>query len=165
VSFPRKREPIARLWHRALVAGLLLFAATPAAAVLPDEMLANPAQEARARAISKDLRCVVCQNQSIDDSDAPLARDLRLLVREQISAGKTDEEVQAYVVARYGNFVRLLPPVEPATWALWAGPLAVVLGGGIALLLWQRRRTATAAEAAPLSPEEQAALDTLTRES
>jgi cytochrome c-type biogenesis protein CcmH len=143
----------------------LLLLATPAAAVLPDEMLRDPAAEARARAISKDLRCVVCQNQSIDDSDAPLARDLRLLVREQISAGKSDTEVRDYVVARYGHFVLLKPPVEPATWLLWAGPLLMVLGGGAALLVWQRRRTATAAEAAPLTAAETAALDSLTRES
>ena len=102
---------------KVLIAALLLLSA-PAAAVLPDEMLADPALEARARTISRDLRCVVCQNQSIDDSDAPLARDLRLVVREQLALGKSDTETIDYLVTRYGNFVLLKPPVEPATWAL-----------------------------------------------
>ncbi len=142
----------------ALAAGLLL--ATPAAAVMPDEMLADPAQESRARTISKDLRCVVCQNQSIDDSDAPLAKDLRLLVREQITLGKTDAQVRDYVVARYGNFVLLKPPVEGDTLLLWVGPFAVLILGGIGVLLWQRRRPASAADT-PLSDVERAELDRL----
>lgn len=142
----------------AVLAALLL--ATPAAAVMPDEMLADPAQESRARTISKDLRCVVCQNQSIDDSDAPLAKDLRLLVREQITLGKTDAEVRDYVVARYGNFVLLKPPVEGDTLLLWVGPFAVLILGGIGVLLWQRRRPASAADA-PLSDAERAELDRL----
>jgi cytochrome c-type biogenesis protein CcmH len=140
---------------------LLLFLAAPAQAVLPDEMLADPGLEARARSISQELRCVVCQNQSIDESDAPLARDLRVIVREQLSAGRSDAQTMDYVVARYGNFVLLKPPVEPATWALWAGPF-VLLGGGLAaLLLWLRRRGAAAGaagEAAPLTAAETAAL-------
>lgn len=140
---------------------LALLFATPAAAVLPDEMLPDAAQEARARAISKDLRCVVCQNQSIDDSDAPLARDLRLLVREQISAGKSDSQVRDYVVARYGNFVLLKPPMEGDTLLLWAGPFAVLLLGGIGLVLWQRRRPAAAPDTAPLTEAERAELDRL----
>jgi cytochrome c-type biogenesis protein CcmH len=143
----------------AVIVALLL--AVPAAAVLPDEMLPDAAQEARARAISKDLRCVVCQNQSIDDSDAPLARDLRLLVREQISAGKSDAEVRDYVVARYGNFVLLKPPVEGDTLLLWAGPFAVLLLGAAGLTLWQRRRPAAAPDAAPLTEAERAELDRL----
>jgi len=97
---------------KVLIAALLLLSA-PAAAVLPDEMLADPALEARARTISRDLRCVVCQNQSIDDSDAPLARDLRLVVREQLTLGKSDTETIDYLVTRYGNFVLLKPPDEP----------------------------------------------------
>ena len=140
---------------------LALLLATPAAAVLPDEMLPDAAQESRARAISKDLRCVVCQNQSIDDSDAPLARDLRLLVREQISAGKSDAEVRDYVVARYGNFVLLKPPVEGDTLLLWMGPFAVLLLGGIGIALWQRRRPAATPDAAPLTEAERAELDRL----
>lgn len=135
---------------------LLAFIATPVWAVLPDEMLADPALEARARTISEELRCVVCQNQSIDDSDAPLARDLRLIVREQLQTGKSDAEVREYVVARYGNFVLLKPPVEPATWALWAGPFALLLLGGLGLFLWSRR--ARPAEVAALTPEEAAEL-------
>ncbi|OSZ72204.1 cytochrome C biogenesis protein CcmH [Sphingomonas sp. IBVSS1] len=145
---------------RALIAALTLLLAAPAAAVMPDEMLPDPAQEQRARTISKDLRCVVCQNQSIDDSDAPLARDLRLLVREQIAKGKSDAEVRDYVVARYGNFVLLKPPVEGDTLLLWAGPFAVLILGGLGVALWQRRKPATATDA-PLSDAERAELDRL----
>jgi cytochrome c-type biogenesis protein CcmH len=135
---------------------LLALVASPVLAVLPDEMLADPALEARARVISQDLRCVVCQNQSIDDSDAPLARDLRIVVREQLQKGQSDAEVRDYVVARYGNFVLLKPPVEPATWGLWLGPFALLLGGGIGLWLWSRR--ARPVEVTPLSSEEAAEL-------
>jgi cytochrome c-type biogenesis protein CcmH len=138
---------------------LALFAAAPAPAVQPDEMLADTALEARARAISEGLRCVVCQNQSIDDSDAPLARDLRIVVREQLQLGKSDTDVTAYVVSRYGNFVLLKPPVEPATWALWLGPFAVLFGGGAAVALWSRRRRL--ADEAPLSDAEIAEIDRL----
>jgi cytochrome c-type biogenesis protein CcmH len=145
---------------RALLA-LALMLAAPAAAVMPDEMLPDAAQESRARAISKDLRCVVCQNQSIDDSDAPLARDLRVLVREQIAAGKSDAEVRDYVVARYGNFVLLKPPVEGDTLLLWVGPFAVLLLGGIGLIFWQRRKPVATSDAAPLSEAERAELDRL----
>lgn len=147
-----------------LVLALMLLAATPATAVMPDEMLADPAQEQRARTISRDLRCVVCQNQSIDDSDAPLARDLRLLVREQIALGKTDAQVRDYVVARYGNFVLLKPPVEGDTLLLWGGPFAVLILGGIGIALWQRRKPAKdalGAADAPLSDAERAELDRL----
>ena len=135
---------------------LLALLATPVWAVMPDEMLADPALEARARTISEELRCVVCQNQSIDDSDAPLARDLRIIVREQLQTGKSDAQVRDYVVARYGHFVLLKPPVEPATWALWAGPFGLLLLGGLGLALWSRR--ARPAEPPPLSPEEAAEL-------
>ena len=145
-----------------LFAALLLLSA-PAAAVLPDEMLADPALEARARTISKDLRCVVCQNQSIDDSDAPLARDLRLVVREQLTLGKSDNETIDYLVTRYGNFVLLKPPVEPATWALWLGPFAVLLGGGAALLAWSRRRSTLPADI-PLSESELAQVAALSQD-
>ena len=148
---------------RATLAALLLLMAAPVAAVLPDEMLADPALEARARTISKDLRCVVCQNQSIDDSDAPLARDLRLVVREQLTLGKSDAETVDYLVTRYGNFVLLKPPVEPATWALWLGPFAVLFGGGAALLAWSRRRTALPADT-PLSESELAQVARLSQD-
>ena len=145
---------------RALLA-LALMLATPAAAVLPDEMLPDAAQEARARAISKDLRCVVCQNQSIDDSDAPLARDLRVLVREQIARGSSDAKVRDYVVARYGNFVLLKPPMEGDTLLLWLGPFAILLLGGAGLIFWQRRKPVATPDAAPLTEAERAELDRL----
>jgi cytochrome c-type biogenesis protein CcmH len=142
----------------ALLAALLL--AAPALAVLPDEILDDPALEARARTISQELRCVVCQNQSIDVSDAPLARDLRIVVREQLRMGRSDAETMDYVVARYGNFVLLKPPVGPATWLLWAGPFLMLLIGGAALIFW-RRRAAPALADAPLSAEEARALEEL----
>jgi cytochrome c-type biogenesis protein CcmH len=138
---------------------LALLASSSALAVQPDEMLADPALEARARVISEELRCVVCQNQSIDDSDAPLAKDLRLVVREQLMLGKTDADVTAYIVSRYGNFVLLKPPVEPATWALWAGPFAVLFIGGAGVALWSRRRRSE--DEAPLTAAEIAEIDRL----
>ena len=142
-----------------LLFAFALLAAAPALSVQPDEMLADPALEARARVISEGLRCVVCQNQSIDDSDAPLAKDLRLVVREQLKLGKSDADTTAYIVARYGNFVLLKPPVEPATWALWAGPFAVLFIGGAGVALWSRRRRS--AEEAPLTDAEIAEIDRL----
>ena len=140
----------------------LLVLAAPAGAVQPDEVLADAALEARARAISAELRCLVCQNQSIDDSNAPLARDLRLLVRERLVAGDSDGAVRAFVVERYGQFVLLRPPVGPSTWLLWAMPLLLL--GGTALAVAARLRTRgahpeTAAAAAPLTTEEQARLE------
>jgi cytochrome c-type biogenesis protein CcmH len=143
----------------------LAFVAGAAGAVLPDEQLPDPALEARARAISKELRCVVCQNQSIDDSDAPLARDLRVIVREQITAGKTDDQVMSYVVERYGNFVLMKPPFQLGTALLWLGPLLVTIVGAIGAMMYVRGRKAAAAEPAPLTPEEQARVDALLRES
>lgn len=138
---------------------LAVLLAMPALAVQPDEVLADPSLEARARTISAELRCVVCQNQSIDESDAPLARDLRIVVREQLTLGKSDADIMAYIVARYGNFVLLKPPVEPATWALWLGPFAVLIGGSVLLLAWTRRRTM--AEVPPLSAAERDDIDRL----
>ena len=133
----------------------LVWMTAPAPAVQPDEVLPDPGLEARARDISRDLRCLVCQNQSIDDSNAPLARDLRLLVRERLKAGDSDDGVVAYVTDRYGDFVRLKPPFQANTWLLWLGPLAALLAGagGIALHL-RRRRAAAAPEPEPLSAEE-----------
>lgn len=146
-----------RRWVLGLVCALLL--AGPVAAVLPEEQLADPVLEARARAISQELRCVVCQNQSIDDSDAPLAADLRAIVRERLTAGDSDDEVMAYVVARYGNFVRLRPPLDPQTLVLWAAPLLVLIPGGIGVALYLRRRSrAGALDPTPLSAEERRAL-------
>ena len=138
--------------------------ASPARAVLPDEILADPAKEARARELSKELRCMVCQNQSIDDSDAPLARDLRLLVRERVSAGDTNSQVIDFLVARYGEFVLLKPRFNSHTMLLWLLPPLVLLGGGMALWATGRRRTAGAAPdatVAPLNAEEQQRLAAL----
>ncbi|MCT7376049.1 cytochrome c-type biogenesis protein [Chelativorans salis] len=135
---------------------LLLALAWPAAAVQPDEMLDDPALEERARALSAELRCMVCQNQSIDDSNAALARDLRILVRDRISAGDTDAEVLDYVVSRYGEFVLLKPRMSARNALLWATPMLVLLGGGLIAFVnlrrWTERRAAT------LSAEEEAAL-------
>ena len=127
-----------------LVFALVLAAlscAAPARAVQPDEMLPDPALEARARNLSRELRCMVCQNQSIDDSEAPLARDLRLLVRERIAAGDSDGQVIDFLVARYGEFVLLKPRFERRTVLLWLVPPFVLLGGGLALWLNGRRRS------------------------
>jgi cytochrome c-type biogenesis protein CcmH len=144
-----------------LAATLALGAALPAFAVQPDEVLADPALEARARAISVNLRCMVCQNQSIDDSDAELARDLRVLVRERLVAGDTDEEVYAFVVARYGEFVLLRPAFSGRNALLWAAPVLILLAGGAFLLV--RRRTVRA-PVKGLSAEEEARLADLLRE-
>ena len=122
-----------------LAAALLIAIGAPAWAVEPSERLADPALEARARAISRELRCLVCQNESIDESNASLAHDLRPLVRRRLVYGDTDQQVRNYIVARYGIFVLLDPPFEPVTWLLWLGPPALVLGAG-AILLRRRRR-------------------------
>jgi cytochrome c-type biogenesis protein CcmH len=140
-----------RRW--ALAALLLLLFAAGARAVEPSERLADPALEARARAISKELRCLVCQNESIDDSGADLAHDLRVLVRERLKAGDSDRQVIAYIVARYGQFVLLKPPLEPATYALWFGPPAVLVLAAI-VILWRLRRRPGAPPAPPLSAAE-----------
>jgi cytochrome c-type biogenesis protein CcmH len=114
--------------------------AMTAAGVEPGEMLADPVLETRARDISKNLRCLVCQNQSIDDSNAALARDLRIIVRERLAAGDSDTEVIDYVVARYGDFVLLKPPLKPVTYALWFGPVAIALAAAAAAAAFLRRR-------------------------
>ncbi|MBN9598525.1 MAG: cytochrome c-type biogenesis protein CcmH [Afipia sp.] len=147
----------------AMLAVLLTLAPTLALAVQPDEIMADPAKEARARALSRELRCMVCQNQSIDDSDAPLARDLRLLVRERIAAGATDRQVIDYLVARYGEFVLLKPRLEGQTLILWLLTPLVLLCGGLALWIYSRRARAAAPEAASLAltPEEEARLEKL----
>jgi len=118
---------------------LLLMASVPAQAVNPNEVLADPELEARARDISKGLRCVVCQNQSIDDSDASLARDLRVLVRERLTAGDTNEQVVTYVVSRYGDFVLLKPPFNLSTLALWLGPLFLIIFGLVVIFIFFRK--------------------------
>ena len=144
---------------RFLVMIFLLCGIGQALAVQPDEMLKDPAQEARARAISSQLRCLVCQNQSIDDSDAPLARDLRLLLREHIAKGESDGQVMDYIVARYGDYVLLKPPFALRTLILWAFPFVVLLIAGVAL--FRRRASGPADAEKPLTPEERAALDKL----
>lgn len=142
-----------------LLAGLLALSG-PAAAVQPDEILPNPALEQRARRLSSGLRCLVCQNQSIDDSDAPLARDLRILVRERLVAGDSDRAVTDFVVARYGDFVLLSPPVNARTILLWSGPFLILLLAFV--LVWRRARKAPSPQAAaPLSADERASLDAL----
>jgi cytochrome c-type biogenesis protein CcmH len=131
------RKLLASLFVVAMMAGC------PAAhAVQPDEIMADPAKEARARDLSRELRCMVCQNQSIDDSDAPLARDLRLLVRERIATGDSDSQVMDFLVARYGEFVLLKPRVTPQTLLLWLLPPLALIGGGLALWFYSRRRSA-----------------------
>ena len=134
----------------------LALLAGPAAAVNPDEQLADPALEARAHRLSKELRCVVCQNQSIDDSDATLARDLRIILRERITAGDSDKQAVDYLVARYGSFVQLNPPMRLDTAALWFGPLAVLLVGGIGAVVYMRSRSP--AKAGALTADEEAEL-------
>ncbi len=147
-----------------LLAALLALPAFPAGAVQPDEVLRDPALESRARDISRELRCLVCQNQSIDDSNADLARDLRLLVRERLKAGDSDDGVMAYVTERYGDYVLLRPPFKATTLALWLGPFAVLGLGGLGTFLFLRgRRGAAAADTAPLSQDEQRRLDALLR--
>ncbi len=144
-----------------LALALWLGMLAPAGAVEPGEMLADPALEARARQIGKELRCLVCQNQSIDDSGAPLAKDLRLLVRERLVAGASDAQVVAFVTERYGDFVRLRPPFKPATWALWLGPAAILMLGIGAIAMGFRRRRRRTAEPAPLSAEERRRFEAL----
>ncbi len=147
-------------WVRFLVVALALVMPVSAMAVQPDEVLPDPALESRARTLSKELRCMVCQNQSIDDSDAPLARDLRILVRERLQAGDSDAQVLDFLVARYGEFVLLKPRFSGHTAILWLLPVAVLLIGAVILVLaWRRyRRPAgvapAAAESTALTPAE-----------
>jgi len=135
-----------------LVILALWLTALPALAVDPNEVLDDPVLETRAREISKGLRCLVCQNQSIDDSDASLARDLRLLVRERLTAGDSDQAVVDYVVSRYGDFVLLKPPLKMSTIVLWAGPGVIALLGLIALIVFLRRGTAAAGNGPAVAP-------------
>jgi cytochrome c-type biogenesis protein CcmH len=140
-----------RVLPATIVVGILMIA-MPAQAVRPDEMLGDPVLEARAREVSRDLRCLVCRNQSIDDSDADLAHDLRVLVRERIKAGDSNEQAIGFVRARYGDFVLLRPPFAIGTALLWGGPLLVLLLGGVAVARFYRRCDEPAPP--PLSPEE-----------
>ena len=150
----------------AVLALTLTMGALPAHAVLPDEVMADPAKETRARELSRELRCMVCQNQSIDDSEAPLARDLRLLVRERIAAGDNDRQVIDFLVARYGEFVLLKPRFNEHTLLLWLTPPLALLLGGFALWRFGRRRPVPASggeggSGPALTAEEQARLERL----
>ncbi len=138
---------------------VLALTSAPALAVQPDEVMKDPALEARARALSAELRCLVCQNQSIDDSDAPLARDIRLLIRERIGQGESNDAVRAYLVSRYGDFILLKPPFKPETVLLWLSPV-LTLGLGLVVVLFARRRVPS--ETPRLTEEEEARLAALT---
>ena len=164
-SAPRCRGRGGPAWSPAVFLALALLCA-PAHAVLdPREVLADPAQEQRARDIGRGLRCLVCQNQSIDDSNADLARDLRRIVRERITAGDSDAEVVAFITDRYGDYVLLRPPVNAVTIGLWTAPALILLAGGAGALAYlRRRRRAAPPEAQPLSAEERARLRQLTAE-
>lgn len=126
---------------RALVIILVLFLSLPALAIThPDERLADPALEARAMALTKELRCVVCQNESIEESRADMARDLRILVRNQIQEGKSNADIRAFLTSKYGDFIFLKPPVSPRTYLLWLAPICVLTIGGVMIAASTRRR-------------------------
>jgi cytochrome c-type biogenesis protein CcmH len=143
---------------------LLLLASGLAGAVEPRERLADPAQEARAREISRTLRCLVCQNESIDESNADLARDIRVLLRERIAAGDSDAAARQFIVDRYGDFVLLQPPLKGATLLLWYGPVLVLLAGGVGVALYLRRRPKSEPAPTPLSEAERQRLAQLLKE-
>ena len=153
------------LLKRVLLALAIVLMATTAHAVQPDEIMSDAAKEARARDLSRELRCMVCQNQSIDDSEAPLARDLRLIVRERIAAGDNDNQVIDFIVARYGEFVLLKPRLNSHTWLLWFLTPFALAAGGIALWIQGRRRRVSNAgkddAVTSLTPEEEARINQL----
>ena len=155
-----KRAPCHDTWWVAALCAILMLLTVPALAVEPTEMLKDPALEARAREVGRGLRCVVCQNQSIDDSNAEVAHDMRRAVRERLTAGDSDGQVYAFMVARYGDYVLLEPPLKASTLLLWLGaPLVLILAGGLLLLSARRRRVLEAVQ--PLSEEEQRKLAAL----
>jgi len=160
----RRLEGRTVIRRRILLAASFVVLALPAFAVEPSEMLKNPALEARARAVGQELRCLVCQNESIDESHADLAHDLRVLLRQRIAAGDTDQQAIDFIVRRYGDFVLLKPPVEPATWLLWFGPAVLLVLGAAGAFIFVRRRNAGAREPPPLTPAERQRLDALLRE-
>lgn len=150
------------MMRRFLIAIFILVSALPALAVNPDEVLKDPVLEQRARGLSAHLRCMVCQNQSIDDSNAELAKDLRVLVRERLTDGDTDEQVLDYVVSRYGEFVLLKPRLSAKTVLLWAAPIALLLIGALTMILFVRSRPPMKT-VTPLSDEEKARIDELSK--
>jgi cytochrome c-type biogenesis protein CcmH len=160
----RMRSPARGAISVCIAAAALLFACVAAHAVEPAERLSDPALEARARAIGAGLRCLVCQNETIDESGASLAHDIRVLLRQRLAAGDTDAQAVQAIVDRYGDFVLLNPPVRPATYVLWFGPAAILLAGLAGGLIWLRRRAATAEATAPLTAEESQRLDKIMRE-
>jgi cytochrome c-type biogenesis protein CcmH len=143
-----------------ILACLLILTPLAAKAVQPDEIMTDPRLEARARALSTELRCMVCQNESIDESNADLARDLRLLVRERLQAGDSDDQIRAFLVRRYGDFILLKPPFKPETWPLWGAPFLVLLAGGCIIFI-ARRRQKSLVPANLLSEAERAKLNAL----
>jgi cytochrome c-type biogenesis protein CcmH len=147
-----------------LVVAFLLLTVFSAKAVEPGEQLKDPGLEARARALSSGLRCLVCQNETIDESNASLAHDIRVLLRERLAAGDTDARAVKAIVDRYGEFVLLNPPVKPATYVLWFGPLAILLAGLAGGVIWLRRRAPSENVAEPLNPAERSRLDTILQE-
>ena len=148
------------MMRRLVLILFLVISAVPAFAVNPDEVMKDPALEARARALSAQLRCMVCQNQSIDDSNAELAKDLRVLVRERIAGGDSDEQVIAYVVSRYGEFVLLKPRFETKTLLLWGTPVVLLVVGAIAMAFAARRRSGKVTGTS-LTSDERARLEAL----
>jgi cytochrome c-type biogenesis protein CcmH len=142
-----------------LALAALVLVSVVARAVEPDEILKDPVQEARAREITRELRCVVCQNQSVDDSDAPLAKDIRVLVRERIAAGESDDAVKDFIVQRYGQYVLLRPPFAMDTALIWIGPFALFAIALGTALLFMRRGRGDALQPKPLTPEEESRLD------
>ncbi len=151
-----------RRWLLALL--ILLAIAAQGFAVEPSERLPDAALEARAVAIGATLRCLVCQNESIEDSNAGLAHDIRMLLRERLLVGDSDDRARQEIVARYGEFVLLKPPLQPATYVLWFGPAALLVFGFACVVLWLRTRPAATAPDAPLTAQEQSRLDTLLHE-
>lgn len=147
------------MYRLLIILFLLVLQLAPCRAVEPDEILPDPVLESRARSLSAGFRCLVCQNQSIDDSDAPLARDLRLLIRERLNAGDTDREIKSYVVSRYGDFVLLKPPFKAQTLVLWVSPFLLLLAGTL-IIFFRRRRTP--ASDRPLTESESRRLRELT---
>ena len=160
----RSPTGLAALRRCFLLVVLLLPAGLPSLAVEPGEQLKDPVLEARARTIGAGLRCLVCQNETIDESNAGLAHDIRVLLRERLVAGDTDAQVVKAIVARYGEFVLLNPPVRPATYVLWFGPVVILIAGLIGGAIYVRRRPHASEQLTPLSANERSRLEAILRE-